>query len=164
MEGSWGERSGVGVHRGRLRRGGGGCQRREGSVAVPDPYGLKDVLGWELGASEGGWWGCTNVGGDVGGGGQPLRTALHTISISLQNSFCESHTWRLVSLKALRAPNACWALSVYPVLEDRKSNGPDKKSVKRKFAYKRPTGIIQLLQFSLESKQKVFFCTELCSD
>ena len=32
-----------------------------------------------------------------GVGGQPLRTALHTISTSLQNSFCESHTWRLVS-------------------------------------------------------------------
>ena len=32
----------------------------------------------------------------VGGGGQLLRTTLHTISISLQNSFCESHTWRLI--------------------------------------------------------------------
>ena len=40
-------------------------------------------------------WGCT--GCLMGEGGQPLRTALHTISISLQNSFCESHTWRLVS-------------------------------------------------------------------
>ena len=32
-------------------------------------------------------------GGCAGGGeGQPLSTDLHTISISLQNSFCESHT------------------------------------------------------------------------
>ena len=32
-----------------------------------------------------------------GGGGGLGQTALHTIGISLQNSFCESHTWRLVS-------------------------------------------------------------------
>ena len=44
---------------------------------------------------------------DVGGVGVgPLRkTDLHTTSISLQNSFCESHTWRLVRLKALREHN-----------------------------------------------------------
>ena len=35
---------------------------------------------------------CAGVGmwGELmWGGGQPLRTSLHTISISLQNSFCE---------------------------------------------------------------------------
>ena len=39
-------------------------------------------------------------GGELRGvvvGGQPLRTTLRTISISLQNTFCESYTWRLVS-------------------------------------------------------------------
>ena len=56
--------------------------------------------------------------------GQALRSALHTINISLQNSFCESHTWRLVSWKALRELNALWALPVYPVFEE-KSNGSE---------------------------------------
>ena len=40
-------------------------------------------------------WGL-GEGVDEWAGDQFLRTALHTISISLQNSFCESHTWRLV--------------------------------------------------------------------
>ena len=44
----------------------------------------------------GGGGGCFFLGG--GGGVQPLKTTLHIISISLLNSFCESHTWRLVGL------------------------------------------------------------------
>ena len=34
-----------------------------------------------------------------------LRTALHTLKLS-QNSFAESHSWRLVRRKALRELNA----------------------------------------------------------
>ena len=87
--------------------------------------------------------GCIGIGaGDClcvcvcggGGGGQPLRTALQNTIMSLQNSFCESHTLRLVSGKALRAVNARWALPVYPVVEDAKSNGFEEKSVKQKIA------------------------------
>ena len=62
-------------------------------------------------------------------GVQPLRTTLHTISISLRNSFCESHTWRLVKLKALSELNAHWAQPVYPMFEDEMSNDSDKKIV-----------------------------------
>ena len=53
------------------------------------------------------------------------------MSIRLQKSFCESDTWRLASSKALRAINARWALPVYPVFEDEKSNGSDQKSHKK---------------------------------
>ena len=38
------------------------------------------------------------------------------------------------SSKALRAPNARWALPVYPVFEDENSKASDEKSVKRKIA------------------------------
>ena len=69
-----------------------------------------------------------------GGGGQTLRATLQTIS--LQNCFFESHTWRLVSRTALRELNVRWALPAYPNFEDEKSNGPDKKSVKQKTAVK----------------------------
>ena len=41
--------------------------------------------------------GGEDVGGGVVEGVQPQRIALHTISIGLQNSFCESHSWRLLS-------------------------------------------------------------------
>ena len=64
-----------------------------------------------------------------------LGTSLHVIS--LQNSLCESYTWRLVSWKALRELNAHCSLPVYPVFEDEKSNGSDEKSVKRKIALKK---------------------------
>ena len=80
---------------------------------------------------EGGWW-----AGEWGGRGwgqqwgclQPLRTALHTISISLQNS---------LSWKALRPLNARWAIPVYPVFEDEKLKALVKKSIKRKIALKK---------------------------
>ena len=105
------------------------------------------------------WWGirgravfgCTGgdqCGGEIRGGmisgegggrglwweGHSLGTTLHTIIISLQNSFCESHTWRLVSWKALRALTSRWALPVYPISEDKKSNLPDEKLVEREIA------------------------------
>ena len=102
--------------------------------------------GW---TGEGVMWlgggGGANVGGGGWGvvGGQPLRTALHTISISLQNSFCESHTWRLVRRKALREVNARWALPVYPVFEDETANVSDKTSFLRIIALK--TWLKQLL-------------------
>ena len=118
---------------------------------------------------------CVGGGGCCGGGGgggeeegQFLRTALHTISISLQNSFCELHTWRLVSCKALRELNARWALPVYPVFEE-KSKASDEKSVKRKIAYKKSkrTNIIatnldqtfksQIFDIVLRSLNNIFF-------
>ena len=40
--------------------------------------------------------GGNSVGGVRREVGQPVKTTLHTISISLQN-FCKSRTWRLVS-------------------------------------------------------------------
>ena len=66
-------------------------------------------------------------GGGCGGWGQFLRTTLHTISIILNNSFRESYIWRLLSLKALRDLNDHWALPVYPVSANEKSNGSNKK-------------------------------------
>ena len=58
---------------------GGGGQRWERSSAARGPYGLNDVQCGGLGGglrSE-----CADVGGGCGSGwGQPLRTALHTIS------------------------------------------------------------------------------------
>ena len=38
--------------------------------------------------------------------------------------------------KALGALNARWALTVYPVFEDQKLNGPDEKSAKPKIVLK----------------------------
>ena len=76
--------------------------------------------------------------GGMGGGSTYTNCLLH--HKHKQNSFCESHTWRLVSWKALRELNARWALRVF---EDEKSNGLDEKSVKRKIAQKkRSTGLI----------------------
>ena len=105
---------------------GGGAR---GPFTARGPYGLNDVHGLGLGDVRG-WRCCVCVGG------QPIRTALHTISMSpcLQNSFCESYTWRLVSWKALRELNAHWALPVYLVFEDENSNGSDENSLKRKIA------------------------------
>ena len=60
-------------------------------LAARGRYALNDVQGWGWGEVRGGLtWGW---GGGVGDGIEPLRTTLHTISISLQNSFCETHTW-----------------------------------------------------------------------
>ena len=91
---------------------GAGATAERALFGCKGPYDLNDVQGW----GEARWlW-----GGGVGGWGQPQRTALNTISISPQNSFCEPHTWRLVSSKSLRAINAVWALPVYPVFDDGK--------------------------------------------
>ena len=76
-----------------------------------------------------------------GGGGGSIsknRPSHHKYkSPKHQNSFCELHTWRLVSCKALRELNDRWALPVYPVFEEEKSKASDEKSVKRKIAYKK---------------------------
>ena len=116
VEGAWGERSERGCTGGTNGLGGGAKVGGRFSAAR-DPYGLNDEEGWG--------WGGVNWEGLIGGGGvgklgQLLRTALHTISISLQNSYCESHNWRLGSWKSLRALQTYWALPVYPVFEDKK--------------------------------------------
>ena len=68
------------------------------------------------------------VGGQQRGAGVSIsknRPSHHKYKYSLQNN---------LSLKALRALNARWALPVYPVFEDEKSKASDEKSVKRKIA------------------------------
>ena len=71
-----------------------------------------------------------------------LRTALHTMKLSPRNSFGEPHSLNILRLMALRELNALRALPVYPVFEDEKSNGTKEKSVKRKIALKKITGVI----------------------
>ena len=92
------------------RGGGGGAPQQGGGVQVD----------WE--------------GADVralGGGVGSISKTRPSHYKHASKSFCESHTWRLVSLKALRELNAHWALPLYPVSEDEKSKGSDEKSVKR---------------------------------
>ena len=76
-----------------------------------------------------------------------MRAAINE-SVSVSKTICESHTWRLVSSKALRELNARWALPVYPDFENEnrssewvrrkmgQTKSVDKKSVKRKIALK----------------------------
>ena len=47
-----------------------------------------------------------------------------------------------MSWKTLRVLNARWALPVYPVFEDKKSNGSDEISSSKKSHEKIPTGLI----------------------
>ena len=71
---------------------GGGGQRWEGDfLATRGPYGLNDVQGRIFRCEvTGGYGGCRGGGGVVRVCGvQPLTRALHTINISLQNSFYE---------------------------------------------------------------------------
>ena len=119
-----------GAEGGQLLGGGGGGGVGASGGGGGGTNGLSDMQGWGFG--EGGVkWEGTDVGG------LPLRTALHTISMSLQNSFWKSHNWRLVSWKALRALNARRRLPVYPVFEDEKSKASDERSVKQKIALKK---------------------------
>ena len=60
------------------------------------PYGLNDVQGWGLVVKMGGGGGVICERAEKWRGQTP-RAALHTRNIRLQNSFCESHTWRLKS-------------------------------------------------------------------
>ena len=70
------------------------------------------------------------VGGLLRGSTSKNRPSHHTIRVSLQSDFCESHTWRLVSSKALRdlMPSG---LFLYPIFENEKSNGSAQKSHKK---------------------------------
>ena len=87
-------------------------------------------------------------GGNSKVGGQKWRGA--TVGVSSTSKNAPSHhmykspkQFELKqSWKALRALNALWSLPVYPVYEDEKSRASDEKSVKRKIAWKRPTGLI----------------------
>ena len=47
----------------------------------------------------------------------------------IQNSFCESLTWRRVRWKDQTELNAHCAMTLYPVFEDENSNGSDEKLV-----------------------------------
>ena len=52
----------------------------------------------------GGGRGCGGARGVVGGGGgQPLTTAFHIISLSLQKSVCEKHTCETGELKGSKS-------------------------------------------------------------
>ena len=82
-----------------------------------------------------GKWGWTERGlmwRGLGEWGQPLRTALHTIIISLQDRFCELDTLSLVIWMALRA-----LMPAERVFEDEKSDGSDENSIKRKISLKK---------------------------
>ena len=82
---------------------------------------------WDEGVKwEGGW--C--------GGGVNLQEPPFTPWVCLQSNFCESHTWRLVSWKALRALNALGATCLSRFW-GRKANGSDEKTVKQKVALKK---------------------------
>ena len=78
---------------------------------------------WEVGVAR-------MLGG--GGGGKTFKnkTARHTMKLFPQNSFGEMHSQKLVRRQAQSTINALRTLAVYPVFEDEKSNGSDKKSVK----------------------------------
>ena len=111
----WDEQGGV--HR--SGKGGGHWgwgQWWEGIFSYTGPLRSQRCAGWGLGVADLG----------SGMGWQFLRSALHTIRISLQNNFCDSHNWRKMCWTALRCINILWALSLYPVSEDEKSNGSDK--------------------------------------
>ena len=112
----------AGVHPG----GGGGCQwgatvgggQRwgrgvSGCTGPLRPECCAEV--WNRGLSK---W--ADVGGECRG--QPLITAFYTISMSLQNIFCESHTWSS-ELKGSMSINALWALSVNPVFAEKSKKG-----------------------------------------
>ena len=61
---------------------------KKGGSSGKGLQGLNDVRGWGLVVI---WW-LRCEWGD-----QFLRTVLHNIKLCLQNSFCESQTWRFVS-------------------------------------------------------------------
>ena len=129
IEGTWGDGE----------RSGGGCSNGGGlGFMWSHFYGMNDVERWGLG---GGWSERRDVGQEWKGC-QTLRTALHTMSLHLQCSFYETHTWTLVSWNALGELNAPLALPIYPVFEDEKSNGSDGQSVKQKNCTKKTTGLI----------------------
>ena len=77
--------------------------------------------GWTEGVLEGCVCVCVCVCGGGGGGGgggglrrrSKLRTTLHTTELSPQNSFGESHTWRLKRRWALRRPLSHTELYVF---------------------------------------------------
>ena len=126
IEEAWGER--------RVLGGGAGATAEGGGALVGggwDHWLHGAFTAWAMGT---GWdWGA-GVGDEVGLWDQFPRTAIYTINIGLQNGLCKSHTWRLVSWKALRQLNAHWALPLYAVSEDEKSNGSEEKLTTPKIA------------------------------
>ena len=76
---------------------------------------------------------CAGVGiGGIGIGGQLLQilrtSSHHKYKSPKQLTICELHPWRLVSWKDLRELKARWALPVYPVFDDKKSNETKNRS------------------------------------
>ena len=80
-----------------------------------------------------------------------LRTALK-IMRSFLKSCRQSLSLRLVRHKAAQQIHALQALLFHPFFEVENSQGSDKKSVERKIAYEKTTGLKYLLKTLFESK------------
>ena len=55
-----------------------------------------------------------------------VRTTIHTMKLSPQNSFGESYSWSIVRLRALRELNALQALPAIPFLKTKSQMGQRK--------------------------------------
>ena len=73
--------------------------------------------------------GCHRGGGGVNSGCLQPKDGPSQHKYKSPKQFELKHSW-----KALRAPNARWALPVYPVFEDEKSKASDENLVKQKIA------------------------------
>ena len=125
IEGAWGERSWGWWWWGQQGGGGGGGNVWRGSLSLHGALTVWTmcrvwICGGGGGVGGGGWRWC---GGGRWSVGQLLRTALHTIC--LQSSMWIAYLETVCLLVSCKALNAHWALPVYPVYEDPKSNGSD---------------------------------------
>ena len=95
-----------------------------------------------------------SIGGGKTWGGVKIKNSLSHHEISPQDSFVELHAKRLIRCKDLTKTNAIRALLVYPVFDDKKSNGLDEKSVKRITAFKRTLDYYNCYKFRLRAINK----------
>ena len=72
-------------------------------------------------------------------GSKTPKNEVLTLNYGLPSSFTTLNTLRTTKrgYVPLMKLNARWALPIYPVFKDEKSNGSDEKSVKRKIACKK---------------------------
>ena len=103
IEGALGEHSGrgSGMHRGDRWEGGNGGGGGGGGGRVGLAARGHVLMAWIM-LRRGAWGLQERSELWAARGCHTLRTALYTMSIRLQYSFCESNNWRLVSWKALR--------------------------------------------------------------